>query len=46
MKYEIPFKKVERLGGGKIRGVTVDENTEVAITYLHIIAESYRFECQ
>jgi hypothetical protein len=32
MKYEMPFKKVERLGGGKIRGVNVNENTEEAIT--------------
>lgn len=32
MKYEIPFKKVERLGGGKIRGLNVDENNEESIT--------------
>jgi hypothetical protein len=32
MKYNIPVKKVERLGGGKIRGVNVDENTKESIT--------------
>ena len=32
MKYENTVKKVERLGGGKIRGLIVNENTEESIT--------------
>ena len=32
MTYKSSFKKIERLGGGKIRGNTVDENTDELIT--------------
>jgi hypothetical protein len=31
MKYSSSAKKVERLGGGKIRGAIVDENTDESI---------------
>lgn len=32
MKHKSSNKKVERLGGGKIRGLIVNENTEELIT--------------
>lgn len=32
MKYSSTVKKIERLGGGKIRGLIVDENTDESIT--------------
>jgi hypothetical protein len=32
MMYKSSVKKVERLGGGKIRGGIVDENTDKSIT--------------
>ncbi len=32
MKYKNPVKRVERLGGGKIRGAIIDENADESIT--------------
>jgi hypothetical protein len=32
MTYKSSFEKIERLGGGKIRGSTVNENTDEPVT--------------
>jgi len=32
MKHKSSDKKIERLGGGKIRGLIVNDNTEESIT--------------
>ena len=35
MMYKSSVKRVERLGGGKIRGVIIDENTEEIDYFIH-----------